>query len=149
MTRAIAYVRQSRTADPDDSLSLEIQERVCRDLAAARGLAVAAVFADPDRRGWDEERPGLRDAFALCEVGGVSHFLIHDMSRLARSVRLQEQYVHRLAALGVEIVSHREPHASSPLFRQLLGAIAEEQTRTISANWRNVLRGRARRGLAH
>ena len=146
--RAVLYTRQSITRD-DDSLSLETQERLLRDLAAARGWAVAAVFPDPDRRGWDEDRPGLRDALDRCEAGGIAAFCVYDTSRLARKVRLQEQIVDRLAALGIELVSYREPHAGTPLFRQILGAIAEEQTRTISANWRRVLAGRTARGLSH
>lgn len=148
MASAIVYVRQSITRD-EDSLSLETQERLLRELAHARSLAVVAAYPDPDRRGWDEERPGLAAALARCEAGGITHFLVYDVSRLARSVRLQEQLVHRLSALGIELVSYREPHAGTPLFRQILGAIAEEQTRVISANWRRVLRGRSQRGLAH
>lgn len=148
MPCSVLYVRQSKTSE-EDSLSLEFQERILRDLAASRGWTVAAVYADPDRKGWEEDRPGLAGALDHCARGGVGHFLVYDVSRLSRSVRLLEQYVHRLGSLGVELVSSREPQAGTALYRQILGAIAEEASRTISANWRSVLRGRARRGLAH
>lgn len=149
MKRAILYCRQSKTFDPDDSLSLETQERLLRDLAASRGWDVAAVYVDADRRGWDESRPALADALAHCERGGIAAFCCLDLSRLARKLRHQEQIVERLAACGVELVSYREPFTTAPLFRQIIGAFAEEGTRQRSAEWRRVLAGRAARGLSH
>ncbi len=150
MPRALIYARQSDTDDEGErSLSLDSQERELRDRAAREGWVVVGAVRDPDRKGYDEARPGLLALLARCQAGDAEIILVWDLSRLARSLRLQENVLHDLAVSGVELVSLREPWASQPLFRQLLGAIAEEQTRTISGHVRRALRERAARGLHH
>ncbi len=75
--------------------------------------------------------------------------LVWDLSRLARKLRIQENIVARLADAGVEIASLNEPWASAPMFRQILGAVAEERTRQMSVDIRRSLRQRAQTGLWH
>ena len=120
-----------------------------RERATREGWAVVDAVRDPDRKGYDERRPALLSLIARCSAGDAENVLVWDLSRFARLLRLQENVVHELAKVGVELVSLREPWASQPLSRQLLGAIAEEQTRTISGHVRRALRERAARGLHH
>lgn len=75
--------------------------------------------------------------------------LVWDLSRLARKLRSQENIVARLADSGVELASLNEPWTSAPMFRQILGAVAEERTRQMSDDIRRSLRQRAQTGLWH
>ena len=75
--------------------------------------------------------------------------LVWDLSRLARKLRIQENIVARLADSGVELASLNEPWTSAPMFRQILGAVAEERTRQMSVDIRRSLRQRAQTGLWH
>lgn len=154
MQNVILYCRQS-VSDGDDegerenTLSLQSQRATLERWAAEQGWHVVAVITDADQKGWNDQRPGFLELLRRCREGGVSHVAVWSLDRLARSVRLQENCLHELASLGVDVVSYKEPWVSQPLFRQIIGAIAEEQTRTISAHVRRALAERSRQGLPH
>lgn len=148
--RCALYLRQSSTSgEGEDSLSLDSQDSILRDDAKRDGDTIVAVFRDADLKGWQDEteRPGIAEALALAKAKGYERLRFYDLSRFARSVRIQEALIYQLNQVGVEIISHREPWVGTPLFRQILGAIAEEQTRTIAAHTRRAHRERANRGL--
>ena len=145
------YCRQSDSGgDGVESLSIESQELRLRQYAESHGWSVLAVERDADLRGWqdEDERPGLAAALRRAEEDG-DVLLVWDLSRLARKLRIQENIVARLADAGVEIASLNEPWASAPMFRQILGAVAEERTRQMSVDIRRSLRQRAQTGLWH
>jgi DNA invertase Pin-like site-specific DNA recombinase len=149
--RAVLYCRQSDSGgDGVESLSIESQELRLRQYAESHGWQVISVERDADLRGWqdEDERPGLAAALRRAEEEG-DVLLVWDLSRLARKLRIQENIVARLADSNVEIASLKEPWASAPMFRQILGAVAEERTRQMSADIRRSLRQRARSGLWH
>ena len=152
MVRCVCYCRQSDTGGAGaESLSLASQESVLRERAGREGWQVVEVVRDADVRGWQEaaERPGLERVFALARGRAFDVLLVWRLDRLARSVRIQEQLVFSLGLAGVDVESHTEPHArAAPMIRQILGAVAEEQTRTISAHVRRAVRQRPARGLA-
>src|SRR5919107_1527275 len=146
---AVLYCRQSDSGgDGVESLSIESQEIRLRQDAESQGWAVIAVERDADLRGWqdEDERPGLAAALRRAEEDG-DVLLVWDLSRLARKLRIQENIVARLDDAGVEISSLNEPWASAPMFRQILGAVAEERTRQMSVDIRRSLRQRAQTGL--
>src|SRR5215212_631070 len=139
--RAVLYCRQSDSGgDGVESLSIESQEHRLRQYAESQGWTVVAVERDADLRGWQDEdaRPGLAAALRLAEED-ADVLLVWDLSRLARKLRIQETIIDRLADAGVEIASVNEPYAGTPLFRQILGAIAEDTTRRMSADIRRSL----------
>src|SRR5829696_150814 len=149
--RAVLYCRQSDSGgDGVDSLSIESQEIQLRQYAESHGWSVLAVERDADLRGWqdEDERPGLATALRRAEEDG-DVLLVWDLSRLARKLRIQENIVARLDDAGVEIASLNEPWASARMFRQILGAVAEERTRQMSVDIRRSLRQRAQTGLWH
>jgi DNA invertase Pin-like site-specific DNA recombinase len=149
--RAVLYCRQSDSGgDGVESLSIESQELRLRQFAESQGWSVLAVERDADLRGWqdEDERPGLAAALRRAEEDG-DVLLVWDLSRLARKLRIQENIVARLDDAGVEIASLNEPWASAPMFRQILGAVAEERTRQMSLDIRRSLRQRAQTGLWH
>jgi hypothetical protein len=112
---------------------------------------VVGVIRESGLRGWmdADERPGLAKAISQAEAGQYTMLLVWDLSRLARSVRLQEQWVWQFDRLGVEIVSHTEPESSNALLRQITGAVNEHRTREIASHVRRAIRENTRRGIPH
>jgi DNA invertase Pin-like site-specific DNA recombinase len=150
--RWLLYCRQSDTdGDGRDSLSLGSQEDALRSAAAERGAVVVAAIRDADLKGYQDEtqRPALAEALQRADAGDYDVLAVWDLSRLARRLSLQERIVDRLDAAGIRLHSHREPHASTPLFRQVVGAFAEELTRIISGNVLRAVRERIRAGQWH
>ena len=68
----------------------------------AEGWTLTGVIRDADVRGWQDEtqRPGLQEALDRARARAYDVLLVWDMSRFARSVRIQEDLIYRLAALG-------------------------------------------------
>jgi DNA invertase Pin-like site-specific DNA recombinase len=147
--RAVLYLRQSVTDSPGDSLSIASQEAALRELAAERGYAVAGVSADHDLKGWqdEEERPGLAAALGAVREGRAGVVLVWNVSRLARDLILQERIVRDLTRRGARLESLREPWLGDPFIRQVMGAVAEADTRRISADVKRALHERVCRGL--
>jgi len=150
MPRALLYLRQSDTDGAGErSLSLDSQAAVLYADASREGWTVVGELRDADLKGYDETRPGLRSLYAACREGSVDLVCFWKLDRLARSLRLQENVLHELSRLGVEVYSNQDPHLATPLFRQVLGAMNEELTRIIAANVRRATKERRRRGLWH
>lgn len=144
----VVYCRQS-VAEHDQTLSLDSQATACRAHAAAQGWAVAGEYRDADVRGWREadRRPGLAAALADIRGGLADGLLVWKLDRLARKLRIQEHVIDDIADLGAAVVSVTEPWVAQPLFRQLLGAVAEQQTRDQRAHTVRALGERRARGL--
>jgi DNA invertase Pin-like site-specific DNA recombinase len=142
----LLYTRQS-VSEGTETLSLTSQADALARYATEHGWRIVGEVRDAGEKGWDETRPGLAEVIARCAAGGIDAVLVWELSRLARSLRLQENTLHQLAEYGTVVVSLREPWVAQPLFRQLIGAIAEEQTRTISAHTRRAIAARAHRGV--
>lgn len=148
MRRAVLYLRQSDSdGEGERSLSMDSQATALREDAARLGWRVVGELRDADLKGYDEKRPGLVELYARCRSGDVDVVAFWKLDRFARLLRLQENVVHELDQLGVELYSNQEPWVGNPFFRQILGAVNEEQTRVISAHVRRAMRERQRRGF--
>jgi DNA invertase Pin-like site-specific DNA recombinase len=149
-SRALLYLRQSDTDGAGErSLSLDSQASVLRADAARLRWTVVDEIRDPDLKGYDERRPGLLQLYDRVRAGDIEIVAFWKLDRLARLLRLQENVLHELQMLGVEVWSNQDPNIGNPLFRQVLGAFNEELTRMISANVRRALREKARRRQHH
>jgi len=149
MARALLYLRQSDSDGAGErSLSMDSQSTVLHDDAARLGWTVVTEIRDADLKGYDEQRRGLRELYDRCRSGDIDIVAFWKLDRLARRLRLQENVLHELDTLGVEVWSNQDPHIGTPLFRHVLGAWNEELTRMISANVRRSLREWTRRGIA-
>lgn len=148
--RWLILCRQSDTDDMGrDSLSLESQEQALRAAAASRGAIVIGAVRDADLKGYQDEsqRPGLREALDRADAGEYDVLAVWELSRLARKLSLQERILERLERAHIRLHSQQEPWTSDPLVRQILGAVAEQQTRTISGHVSRALRQRREQGL--
>jgi hypothetical protein len=76
--------------------------------------------------------------------------VIFKLSRFARNLVMQEEVVSEIADAGGDLVSVTEPHVStSPMVRQILGAVNENYRRDQSDWLRSTFAARARRGHHH
>lgn len=152
MDRCLIYARQSVESEGGQhSLSIDSQVTALADRCQHEGWVVVGVVRESGLRGWmdADERPGLAEAISRAESGDYDTLLIWDLSRLARSVRLQEHWVWQFDRLSVQIVSHTQPESSNALLRQITGALNEHQRRDTAAHVRRALRERTRRGIPH
>lgn len=150
--RVTIYARQSVEKDEGDkSLSLESQVATLRARCAAEGWHVVGEERESGLRGWmdESERPALARCIERAVNGDYDTLLVWDMSRLARSVRLQEDWIWRLTRVGVDVVSHSEPHAQDEMMRVIVGAFNQRQRKDTATRVRNALTERARRGYHH
>lgn len=152
MTRCLIYSRQSIEKDDGErSLSLDSQVTALRDRCQRESWTIVGVVRESGLKGYQDvdERPGMAEAIGRAEAGDYDLFLVWDLSRLARSLRLQEQWVWQFDRLGVAVVSHTEPESGDALIRQIKGAVAEHRTREIAAHVRRALRENTRRQIPH
>lgn len=149
--RAVAYVRQSLTrGEVDESLSLESQERACREYVARQGWQLVHVYIEPDTKGWRTDRPQFAAMLESIREGRADTVVVYKLSRFARNLIHQETVLGDIAEAGGDLVSVTEPHLNaSPMVRQILGAVNEQHKRDQADFLRISFAARARRGLHH
>ncbi|WP_380675566.1 recombinase family protein [Salinigranum sp. GCM10025319] len=141
------YVRVS-TAEQN----LERQLQSTSDYAIDElGTELANVVTYRDKStGTNTERSGYRELMDAVDAGRVDAVVVHEISRLARSLQDLERTVSRLTDAGVEIHFVRDGLSfgdgkEQPMHRlqmQMLGAFAEWQARVKQMNTREGIAAR-------
>lgn len=148
--RYCIYARQSISKIPEDSLSIEFQIQSCQEYVAKHGGVIVGTFTDPDTKGWKRNRPGFDAMLDMVKRGESDSVLLYKLSRFARNLMMQEEVVTEIAEAGGELVSITEPHiTTSPMIRQILGAVNENYRRDQSDWLRSTFAARARKGSHH
>lgn len=148
--RYVLYARQSLARDEAESLSIEFQLAECAEYVINRGGIIAGTFSDPDTKGWKRNRPGFDAMLDTIRTGQADTVLLYKMSRFARNLMMQEEVVSEIADAGGELVSITEPHVTtSPMIRQIIGAVNEDYRRVQSEWLRSTFAARARKGMHH
>ncbi|MBB5695794.1 recombinase family protein [Muricoccus pecuniae] len=139
-TRFVAYLRVSTEGQGRSGLGLEAQrEAVTRHVTGMEGLVVAE-FVEVES-GRKKERPQLAAALATCRAGRAT-LVIAKLDRLARNVA----FMSNLMESGIEFVAADMP-AVNRLTVHILAAVAEDETRMISARTRAALTAARARGV--
>jgi site-specific DNA recombinase len=104
----LIYIRVSTEEQSD---SLPVQEKKCRDFAQSQSLNVTHVFTDAESAR-TTGRPQLQAMLAFCrkhkkKIGNV---IVADLSRLARNVVDQGSIIASLAEQGIRLQSVDEQH---------------------------------------
>lgn len=104
--QAIIYCRVSSKAQEEEGNGLKSQETRCREYAASKGYAVAAVFPDTFTGGGDfMQRPGMVALFSFLDAQPETSFVVifDDLKRFARDTRfhldLREAFRKRRASI--------------------------------------------------
>jgi len=132
----------SRVSTADQNLDRQLEstsEFAKRELGA--GLADIVEYRDKST-GTDTSRSGYREMMDAVEAGDIDAVVVHEISRLARSLQDLERTITRVTNEGVEIHFVRDGLSfgdgkESPMHRlqmQMLGAFAEWQARVKQMN---------------
>ncbi|WP_373190017.1 recombinase family protein [Halolamina sp.] len=132
----------SRVSTAEQNLDRQLEstsEYAQRELGAE--LAEIVEYRDKST-GTDTSRSGYRELMAAVDAGDVDTVVVHEISRLARSLQDLERTITRVTDKGVEIHFVRDGLSfgdgkESPMRRlqmQMLGAFAEWQARVKQMN---------------
>ncbi len=96
---AVIYCRVS-TPEQAKNLSLDVQEKGCREWCARQGFPILKVFVERGVSAKTANRPELIQALAFCEKHqDVAFFVVYDVSRFSRNsgdyILLQRQMNER------------------------------------------------------
>lgn len=141
---AVIYARFSCSKQREESI--EDQERVCRDYAAAQGWRVRKVYADHAMSATTDARPQFRRMLADAEKGGFGRVIVYKLDRFARNRYDAAISRSKLKRCGVELVSATETISDGPegvLVESLLEGLAEYYSRQLSENVRRGIEGNA------
>ncbi len=131
--RAGVYVRISDDRNGDE-LGVRRQEKLCRELAAARGWEVASTYTDNDRSAYrGRPRPAYEALLADVQAGTIGAVLAYHPDRLYRHPRDLERFVETIEAAGavVATVTAGEidlSNASGRMVARILGAVARQES---------------------
>lgn len=147
--RAAIYLRQSIARD--ESVSIDIQEHVCREYCAQKGYDVVMVEADPGISGRTFVRPAVAKVMAAVEDGGVDVVILWKWSRLSRSRRDWAVAADRVDVAGGRIESATEPldtaTSTGRFARGMMVEMAAFESERIGDTWKESHARRVRDGL--
>lgn len=122
---AVLYVRVS-TEDQVTNLSLETQEKACREFCARSGLDVLDVFREEGASAKTANREQLQRLLVFVERNRkkLSAVVVYQLSRFSRNQAAHFALRLRLERCGVGLRSVTEPVDDSPTGRLLEGVVA-------------------------
>jgi DNA invertase Pin-like site-specific DNA recombinase len=136
----VSYCRVSTQRQGESGLGLEAQDAAVAAYVASNGGVVVERFVEVES-GRKSDRPELHRALALCRAIGAV-LLVAKLDRLARSVR----FISEVMDSKVEIKACDIPSASRMVLH-ILAAVAEEESRAISARTKAALTAAKARGV--
>ena len=133
MTTAAIYTRISQDS-AGEGLGVDRQERLCRSLAAERGLTISDVLVDNDVSAYRRrKRPGFERLVRMLETGQVSAVVAYhadrlyrrttDLERLVDLVEANGAHVYTVAAGDIDLTT-----ASGRMVARVVGAIAQHES---------------------
>ncbi len=138
----------------EEGFSLDQQLREMHEFAKKRGWQVVAEFIEPGESGTTTERPQLEALLHAAEEGSFDIVLVHELSRLSRSVYDTFDIFDRLGQAEVGFASVREEQfdLTTPWGRLLLTFIAglnEYYVNLLREEVKKGKRGRAAEGYTN
>lgn len=124
-SKFVAYLRVSTAEQGASGLGLDAQGAAIAAYVSSCGGDLLASFVEIES-GKRNDRPKLREALDRCKLTGAK-LIVAKLDRLGRRLRLLADLMEG----EVELVVCDQPGASA-LLLHILGAIAEEEARTIS-----------------
>lgn len=149
--RAAIYTRVSTEEQVKEGLSLEFQERDCREYAAKLGYTVVEVYSDPGYSGVTDSRPDLDRLRRDAEAHKFDVLITWKFDRLFRVAEFQKREKRLLAEEGIVWKSVQEGFdIYSPvgnLQHTIMGSFSEWERdvireRTSAGRRQKALRGR-------
>lgn len=148
--RAAIYVRVSTDEQASAGhVSLDVQERVCREYVTSRGGTIITSEQDAES-GLKSTRAGYQRVITLARQGAIDSVVVMAASRFGRKASEVLARVEELRGLGVELHSTAED-LTSFLMLGIQAVLNEEETRRILERTMPAKRRKAEQGywLAH
>ena len=139
--RVAAYCRVS-TGDEEQLTSYEAQKNYYTDkIMTNQNWTMAGIFADEGITGTSaRKRPEFLKMIRLCKQKKIDVILTKSISRFARNTVDCLNYIRILRELGIAVIFEKENintlEADSEIFITMLGAFAQAESESISANVR-------------
>lgn len=139
--RVAAYCRVS-TDDEEQLTSYEAQQNYYTDkIMTNREWTMAGIFADEGITGTSaRKRPEFLKMIRLCKQKKIDIVLTKSISRFARNTVDCLNYIRALRELGIAVIFEKESintlEADSEILITMLGAFAQAESESISANVR-------------
>lgn len=146
------YARVSTGMQAEEGKSLDAQIAEMREFAEMRHWKVVSEFIDAGETGTDLDRPGLTSALEAAGKGVYDILLVHEMSRLSRSLYDTLSIFEQLGKWDVGFASVKDPDfdLSNPagnLMLTVLAALNQYYVDLLKMHTAKAKRERARRGL--
>ena len=151
--RVAAYCRVS-TDDEEQLTSYEAQKNYYTDkIMTNKEWTMAGIFADEGITGTSaRKRPEFLRMIRQCKQGKIDIVLTKSISRFARNTVDCLNYVHALKELGIAVIFEKENmntlEIDSEILITMLGAFAQSESESISANVRWGIRQAMKEGKA-
>ena len=150
--RVTLYARVSTDMQAEEGHSIDAQLHEMREFAAARNWKIVAEWQDPGASGSSMNRPGLQALLQAVENKETDIVLVHETSRLSRSVFDTFRIFEILGQHDAGFASVKDPDLdfSSPVGRLFLTMIAAMNQYYLDLLKQHTAKGkreRARKGL--
>ena len=152
-SRVVFYARVSTEEQAgEEHFSIDAQFTEMRETAQKKGWEVVGEFVDEGISGTKRTRPQLEAALTMARSGGFDILMVHELSRLSRSVYHTLDIFDILGKLGIGFASVRDPDfdfadPSKRLFLTIIAAINEYYITALSQHTKKAKRERTRQGL--
>lgn len=151
-TRVILYARVSTEMQAEEGHSIAAQLNEMRDFAARRQWQIVAEYTDPGFSGSSMNRPGLQNLFQAVQQKTCDVVLVHETSRLSRSIFDTFRIFELLGEAEVGFASVKDPEfdfstASGRFFLTMIAAINQYYLDLLKQHTAKGKRQRARSGL--
>ena len=152
-SRAALYARVSSDLQTgEDHYSIDAQLNEMREFSEARGWEVVTQFIDEGISGTKRERPELAALLDLARRREVDVVVVHELSRLSRSVYHTLDIFDMLGKYQVGFASVKDPDfdfadPSKRFFLTIMAAINEYYIELLRQHTSKAKRERARQGL--
>lgn len=136
--RVAAYIRVSTTSETQEA-SFESQSRYfSRKIRETPGWVLAGIYADQGISGTSGSRAGFTRLLRHCREGRIQRILCKSVSRFARNTADFLLALETLRHCGVTILFEKEgldtAGSSGEFLLTLFGALAQEESRSLSGN---------------
>ena len=123
--RAVIYTRVS-SEEQVSNLSLDVQEKTCRDYCARNGWTVEAVYREEGESAKTADRTVLREMLAALRErpGLVEYVVVYDTSRFARDVYVHASLKQLLMKSGARLRAATQPLDDTAAGRAIEGVFA-------------------------
>ncbi len=146
--RSAIYRRISTEEQSDFSLSA--QEAKCLAYITEQGWHHTTTYTDDGISGATESRPALDQLLDDARIKRFDTVIVHDLSRLARSVRIQENILHTFMQLRIRIIAIKDGFDSnqpqSMLMAQFMAIINQQYRDNLRWHTQKGLQEKAKRG---